>query len=509
MMGGVFRGSTRHQMRGPRMAGPVLVVTTLAVMLVAACVPPEPPPDPYGLRATLVDDGIRLDWTAPYPDATGYRVEWLEAPGGWELLTTTSDMTTLDTTIADRSTRKYRVRAIREAKPTDFSGVVKATYVELLLPVIRVDTEDHQPVISKEEYLDAQVDIDPNGSPYDAFSAPTRIKGRGNTTWAYPKKPYKLKLDSKASLFGMPKEKDWVLLANYADRSQLRTWVAQTAGHSTDLAWTPSSVHVELVLNGEYLGVYQLTEQVEVKENRLDITEMEPGDTSGEAVTGGYLLEIDERLEQNAEPGFRTRRRVPIVIKEPEPAAPEQFDYIRDYVQDYEDALFGPNFSDPVLGHRGYADVDSFIDWYIVEELVKNQDATFSSAYLHKDRSAPIRFGPLWDFDLSMGTDRGIVPADPQQVWVNQPNKPWVNRYFADPTFRQRLDERWDAHRVDFDQLPAQLSVLGADLQDAIANDAARWDYTLGVNDTPQFLADWLTTRIAWMDAYIDAAAAQ
>lgn len=503
-MGVVPRVLPRHHR-----AGLILVVATLAAMLAPACVPPETPPDPYGLRATLVDDGIRLDWSAPYGDATGYRVEWLTAPGGWEHLTTVPATTTVDSTIPDRSTRKYRVRAIRGDQPTPFSAVVKATYVELLLPVISVDTEDHQPVVSKDEYLDAHVEIDPNGSAFDAFSAPTRIKGRGNTTWGLPKKPYKLKLDDKASLFGMPEEKDWVLLANYSDRSQLRTSVAQTAGHSTDLAWTPSSVHVELVLNGEYLGVYQLTEQVEVKKNRLDITEMEPDDTSGEAVTGGYLLEIDGRLEQNDEPGFRTRRRVPIVIKEPEPAAPEQFDYIRDYLQDYEDALFGPDFADPVLGHRGYADVDSFIDWYIVEELVKNQDATFSSAYLHKDRSQPIRFGPLWDFDLSMGTDKGIVPTDPQQVWVNQPNKPWVNRYFEDPTFRQRLNERWDAHKADFDQLPAQLEVLGAGLQDAIANDAARWDYTLEQNDTPQFLADWLTTRIAWMDAYVDQAAAQ
>lgn len=489
-------------------------LSVLAVVLFAtACVPPAEPPDEYQLAARLVTGGIHLEWTDPGASPAGFDLEILAVrptSGSWEPLGHSDSTSFTHTTAPNRSTNLYRVRAAAgPANPAgSWSKPVRATYVELLLPVVRIDTDGGVPIVSKDDYVDAQLDVDPNGSGYDAFSASMRVKGRGNTTWGLPKKPYKMKLDSKASLFGKPKEKDWVLLANYSDRSQLRTWAAQTMGHLTDLAWTPDSVHVEVVLNGTYLGVYQLTEQVEVKENRLDITEMEPEDTTGEAVTGGYLLEIDERLEQNNEPGFRTRRRRPIVIKEPEPANAAQFNYIRGYIQDFEDALYGPESADPDLGYQAYLDVDSYVDWYMVQELLKNQDANFSSVYFYKDRSAKLRFGPLWDFDLSMGTSAGIVPPDPEQWWVNQPNKPWTNQISADPTFRTRLNQRWDAIKPAVDQLPQQLIDLGATLEGAVTNDAARWDYMVEPDDTATFLADWLTTRTAWFDAEIDAMAA-
>ena len=262
------------------------------------------------------------------------------------------------------------------------------------------------------------------------------------------------------------------------------------------------------MLNGEYLGVYQLAEQVEVKSRRLDVAEMEPEDVAGEALTGGYLLEIDQRLEENAEPGFRTARNAPVVIKEPEPAAPEQFAYIRDFVQQFEDRLYSPGSADLVAGYRSMLEVDSFIDWYIVEELTKSRDAMFSSSYFYKDRNELLRFRPAWDFDNSMGTTRGVVDPAPDGFQVNVPNRLWVPRFFADPTFVDRLDERWDTFKAEFDLLPAQLLVVGAGLQDAIANDQARWDYDQMPSDEPEYVADWLTARLAWMDAQLDQLAA-
>ena len=101
----------------------------------------------------------------------------------------------------------------------------------------------------------------------------------------------------------------------------------------------------------------------------------------------------------------------------------------------------------------------------------------------------------------------GGAEQDPEQWWVNQPNKPWTNRFFEDPTFLTRLDERWDGYKQEIDQVPQQLLGLGADLEEAIANDGSRWNFVVEPNDTPQYLADWLTTRTAWMDAQIDALA--
>lgn len=171
------------------------------------------------------------------------------------------------------------------------------------------------------------------------------------------------------------------------------------------------------------------------------------------------------------------------------------------------DALFGPGSGDPVTGYQAYLDLDSYVDWYMVQELLKNQDANWSSAYMYKDRSSKLHFGPLWDFDLSMGTTRGIVPVDPEQWWVDQPGKPWVNKLGADVAFRNRLNQRWDSIKASVDQLPQQIIDLGSLLEEAVANDAARWNYTVAPEDTPTFLADWLTTRTAWFDARIDARA--
>ncbi|MCZ7629429.1 MAG: CotH kinase family protein [Microthrixaceae bacterium] len=484
--------------------------TVVLALFATSCVAPPETPDGYQLSSRLVTGGIQLNWTDPGSSPAGFDLEVMRVRpdgGPWEPLGHSTTNSFTDTDAVNRTTYLYRVRSAAgsgQAAGT-WSKPVRTTYVELVLPVVRIDTAGGAPIVSKDDYLNAQLAIDPNGSGHPAFNASMRVKGRGNTTWAFPKKPYKIKLDSKASIFGMPKAKDWVLLANYNDRSQLRTWTAQSMGDLTSLAWTPSSVHVELVLNGKYVGVYQLTEQVEVDSNRVDITEMEPEDTTGEAVTGGYLLEIDERLEENSEPGFRTTRRKPIVIKDPEPANAAQFNYIRQYVQDFENALFGPQRSDPDTGYQAYLDLDSYVDWYIVEELLKNQDANFSSAYIHKERSEKLRFGPLWDFDLSMGTTKGIVPTDPEQWWVNQPNVPWTNQIGADPAFHTRLNQRWDAIKSDVDQLPQQIIDLGTTLEEAVANDAAQWDYTVETNDTAAFLADWLTTRTAWFDTQIDA----
>ena len=473
------------------------------VMVAGACVEPPPPTDPLGFVVRLGTGSLDLSWQDLDP-AHRYRVERI-TDAGWVHLADTTDASYSDISVVDGERYLYRVHAVVGG----WSRVVSATYVVPVLPVVRVETEEGAPIVDRENYVRSTVSIDPNGSSFDAFTGAAGIRGRGNSTWAASKKPYKFKLDSKSELLGMAKEKDWVLLANVFDRSQLRNFAASELGAVTDLEWGPDNEWVELVLNGEYLGVYQLAEQVEVKPRRLDIAEMEADDISGEALTGGYLLELDQRLEQNSEPGFRTRRRAAVVIKEPDPAEPEQFNYIRNYVQEFEDRLYSPGFADPVAGYRSRVEVDSVIDWYIVQELMKNQDAMFSSSFFYKDRNELLRFGPLWDFDNSMGTIRGVVPPEPDGFHVNIPNRLWVQRFFADPTFVDRLDERWDSFKAEFDRLPGVLLTNGDALRSTIANDQHRWAYELQPSDQPQFLADWLTARLAWMDTQIDQLAAE
>lgn len=383
------------------------------------------------------------------------------------------------------------VAAACTAPPVDPSTIVP------VLPVVRIDTGG-TPILDKENYVPASVEIDPNGSAFAAYSGTTGIRGRGNSTWEYPKKPYRLKLDAASPIMGMASERDWVLLANHLDRSQLRTVVAAEASRATELPYTPTLRHVELYLNGSYEGVYLLTQHTEVGPDRIDITKMKATDNAGAALSGGYLLEIDFRLESEGEPGFRTTARVPVVVKDPDMTS-EQRTYIHDRVQAFEDALLGPSFTDPTIGYRAYLDVDSFIDHYLVQELTRNQDVFHASTYFTKDRDDDLfRFGPIWDFDRSIGTDGGV--PRPAEGWWARTIGPWAPRLFEDPAFVDQVEARWQELAPAFSAIVDSIPARAAALEPAVRNDAARWSYTTSAHNQTTYIVDWLRTRIAWLD---------
>jgi hypothetical protein len=488
-----------------RGATAALLAVLLAASVTAACTPFPEDADPYRLWVSIGEGQMTLDWVSPDGQpGHEYEVQYLTEQSGWiDLPRTTSTSATFDTPL-NRTRYTFRVRTAANGgtPPGAFSRLVSAVYVDLLLPVIRIDTDGRQPILDRENYVRGSMTLDPKGSGYAPYSGTIDIRGRGNSTWKYPKKPYRIRLDTSSPLMGIASNRHWVLLANFLDRSQVRSWVAGELGkQATNLAWTPTFRHVEVVLNGDYVGVYQLTEHVRIGSNRVAINSMSPSHTSGSELTGGYLLEIDGRLEENNEPGFRTARTVPVVIKDPDPAQPEQFNYIRNYVQSFENALFSSQFTDPSVGYRSFVDVGSYIDHYLVQELTRNQDVFWSSTYFYKPRNEKIRFGPLWDFDASVGTTRAAVESPPEG-WRARDRGTWVQRFFRDPAFVQEVIDRWDALKPGFDALPAQTEALGESLRPAIANDQARWwNYEQTPADEPQFIREWLETRIAWMDA--------
>ncbi len=494
-----------------RRRGPIAAAVVVVALALAGCAPttPTPPtPNPAGLRADLVSGALALSWTPTAAGQTyGYDLQYHDGDGRWEVIPTGTDVAVTFDQVVPRTKYFFRVRSrvAPSAAPNAWSPMASAWYVEPHLPIVRIDTVGRTPILDRETYVAGSMTIDPNGSGYAPYSGTLTMKGRGNSTWVYPKKPYKLKLDKKSPIMGIASNKDWVLLANWGDRSQLRTSAAGEISRATGLAWTPTFRHVEVILNGDYQGVYQLTEQVEVKSNRVEIEEMEPEDISGEALTGGYLLEIDDRLEENAEPGFRTTRNVPVVVKDPDPMAPQQRAYIRNHIQTFEDRLAGPSFTDPVAGYRPFLDVGAFIDFWTVQELTRNGDSFWSSSYFTKERGDDhLVFGPIWDFDHSMGS---IVTPRPQppEGWFARDNGFWTRRLFQDPTFVTEVEDRWDELEPAFSALPTQIEALGASIESAIPNDEARWGYTRAPEDRPAFLSNWLRTRIDWMDAAFDA----
>lgn len=379
------------------------------------------------------------------------------------------------------------------------------------LPQVVIATDGGVPITSTETYVNASMTITlADGSA--SYAGTLRIRGRGNSTWGMPKKPYRLKLDQRAGLLGMPAHKDWNLLANYADKSLLRTATAFQLGERLGMAWTPRTRMVTLRLNGDEVGTYQLVEKIEVDPARVAIDELDDDDISPEVVSGGYLLEIDSR--RDCEVLFETPRDVPVCVQAPGhvPAVPQQLDYIAGYLRDTEDAIHAATFADPATGYAAWIDVDSFIDWFLVNELFRNQDAaSYSSIWQYKPRGGKLFRGPLWDYDLAAGNvDYGVGP-DPEGWHIR--HGIWYARLFQDPAFASRVRMRWQAVRAQhIDTLPAWIEASAAGLGSAPEANFARWpilDRYVWPNPVfagshageVGFVKDWLRQRIAWLDA--------
>jgi hypothetical protein len=382
------------------------------------------------------------------------------------------------------------------------------------LPVIRIETENHAPIVSKEEYINGQFKIEANtADPAWNFEAPTQIRGRGNSTWyLHPKKPYKIKLLTKTSLMGMPADKEWVLLANYSDKTLLRNTVAMELSNRFGLPYAPRSRAVEVFLNGKYEGAYQLMENIKISTSRVNIPKLTSADIAGDAVTGGYLLEIDQRRDGTII--YDTAHGLPIVVQDPDPIAPEQWTYISSYLQQTEDAIYSENFADPATGYEQFINSQTFIDWYLVNEIFKNQDAKFySSIWMYKERGGKLSLGPVWDFDLGAGNVDYDVTDDPTGWWVRE--GPWMSRLFEDPAFVARVEARWQELKAgQIDTIFTFIDQNAAALDQSQKNNFQRWPIlnvyvwpnpviTGSYDGEVNQLKQWLTTRIQWMDSQL------
>lgn len=316
------------------------------------------------------------------------------------------------------------------------------------LPTVYINTPDggldriHADKSHKESGC-TMLAVDENGKVnYD--STLDYMKGRGNTSWEFDKKPYNIKLSSKSKLFGMSKSKKWCLIAHNKDNSYLRDNIVQAVGAELEMGWTPDGRNIDLYINGEYKGVYLLCEKVEVSGNRVDIFDLEEateelnpdldfstlrvkgtaGKFSGyiedsrkwynipndpENITGGYLLELEYSYRYGDEPsGFVTKNGQSVVLKSPEYASKAQIDYISTYWQEFEDALYsesGYNSQNKTISD--YIDLDSFARAYLVQEWSANFDAGMSSTFLHKDVDGKLVAGPIWDFNEALGNSYG------------------------------------------------------------------------------------------------------
>ncbi len=380
----------------------------------------------------------------------------------------------------------------------------------LNLPVLRITTDNLAPIMNRDDYVSAQMLLESEVLGAPAVVGGLQIRGRGNSTWGMPKKPYRIKLTDKRSLLGMPSSRDWVLLANYSDKTLLRNTMAMELGERIGMAWTPRSAFVEVYLNDRYDGVYLLSENIKVAKDRVDIDELAETDNSADLITGGYLLEVDFRRDGHTI--VSALDQLPIVFQDPEEPSPEQETYIKGYVDELESVLRSPGFADPDTGYAALIDVDSFVRWFLVNELFRNRDANmWTSCWMYKPRGGKLHMGPLWDFDIAAGNIDYDAAFQTEGWWVR--DAAWFSRLFEDPAFVARVKLAWN--ELKSDQLPAlmqSISSRSVALQQAQLNNFQRWpilesyvwpNYRIPGSYAGEidYLATWLTARAAWMDA--------
>lgn len=402
---------------------------------------------------------------------------------------------------------------------TSATGATKAYTVTIRnftgLPILYLTTA--AAVTSKDDYVTGSLIINANSQyPQIKQNIALNIKGHGNTTWTlFPKKPYRLKFSSKADLLGMPAAKNWILLANYDDKTLMRTTLAFDLGTKIGADWTPTYRPVEVVMNGVYQGSYLLTSFVEVDPNRVNISELNSGSTPADQVSGGYLLQIDIGATPD-EYGFRTTKNLVFTLESPDVPTADQLTYIHNYIQQTEDALFSDTFADTTSGYSKYINTASFVNYYLVEELFKNNDTVdWSSIYYYKDATGKLGMGPIWDFDISAGNINYTDASSSTGWWVQ--NAIWFNRLFQDPAFKQKVKTRWKAIKgtqivqmindIDSNATYLDLSQKQNFTTWPILN-VYVWPNQFVLGTYPAEVAElkkWLNDRIIWMDGQITA----
>ncbi len=392
------------------------------------------------------------------------------------------------------------------------------------IPTLKITTTANAPVASKDEYVNGTLLLNDADGTYGEknWLGNIKIKGRGNSTWGMPKKPYKLKLEEKTSLLGMPANKDWALMANYSDKSLLRNKTAMKVSEICGMSWTPKMVSVEVYLNGEYLGVYDLCEHKEVAKNKVNIDIVKETDNEGDALTGGYYFEIEQNTDEPV--CWWTWKGVPMMFLEPQYPSDKQLEYVKDYFYKFEQALFSDDFASVANGYAKYIDVDSFVNYFIIQELSKNVDGnTRKSTFITKERGGKLEMYHVWDFDLAFGNADYFdsnVGNGPQNWWIKSYgcqgyHSGWYWRLFQDANFVKKVKARWQEVKPKLELVPDFIDLWAAELQDSPVRNFDKWQIlkiyvwpNVKIPGTYQgeidYLKEFYTERLNWIDNNID-----
>ena len=428
-----------------------------------------------------------------------------------------------------------------------FTALGQVTLDSSHLPIVLINTSG-QPILDEPKVM-ALMQIIDNGTgktnhlsdPPNQYDGHIGIELRGSTSQFFTeKKPYAVETrnadgsDRSVPLLGLPKESDWVFLSPFTDKTLVRDVFAYELARRI-MPWASGYRLVELVLNGEYRGIYIVTEKIKRDKARVDISKLDSDDLAGDSLTGGYIIKIDKPTGSNSDgwvsqhpaiPGSWQTTLFQYHYPKQEDLALQQKQYIEQWMIDFENTMEGPQFADPTDGYTKYLDVESFVDFTLINEISKNVDGYRLSTFFYKDRDSKdprLHAGPVWDFNIGFG-NVDYCEGNKIAGWAMDFNDycggdQWVIHFWwlklwNDPNYRRRMSDRWKSLRsgpFTDAKVMGIVDSLTAIVQPAQQRNFAQWPilnewvwpnaYCCGpYNSHVQYFRKWVLDRMHWMD---------
>ena len=379
----------------------------------------------------------------------------------------------------------------------DFLPLDDSEYPYSGLPRLVIETDDFKQIRDKETLIPSRLQIYGKTSPESDVKTLT-VKGRGNSSLGMSKYSMKLEFETKQELFGMPSNRDWVLISNHADKTLLRNYMTFNLARLLQMDYVPRCTFVEVFLNRDYMGVYLLTEKIKVSKNRVDL----PKD--GES----YLVEFDIYHDQN-DSVVTTKNGFPLKIHFPKNCGDSCKAPLKHFMDNWE--YYIENHMDYDTLVQKWIDIQEYTKYYWLEEFSKNIDSNLrTSVFFTWSQGGKIKMGPIWDVDLSYGEYKMYSPKEWVSMW-----SPWNKRLFLNSGFKNFIHSYWKDHRHVFLSTIDSLDAYQQQIQKAASNNFKRWP-VLGTTFLWEFnqsydshqeavdsLKSWIRQRIEWIDGEI------
>ena len=427
--------------------------------------------------------------------------------------------------------------------------------LETKLPIVVINTSGR--TIVDEPKIDASMGIIYNGEnvinkstdQFNNFDGLIGIELRGASSQLLPKKSYAIEIrdldgsDAKASLLYMPSESDWVLSGPYSDKTFLRHAIAYKLARQVG-NYAPRTEFCEVIINNEYLGIYLLIEKITRDNNRVNISKLQPEDITGNELTGGYIIKIDNIAGVESDGWYSAYPAIGVTgiglkyqyhYPKASDITIEQKQYIKNWISKFENTMASNQRYDQNLGYYNLVDMESIVDYFIINEICKNYDMSSRSFFMYKNKDSQdpyLHFGPVWDFDLAMGNAWDENVRSPEgwysetfyHPWGLPLGRPfWSKLIWEDNNFKKQFKDRIISKRNGALSNANILSIIDNmvdDVSDAVDRNFSRWPI-LGVKIWPMdlydhnlylfntydmeinYLKEWFKERLNWIDTQV------